>query len=183
MNKVTVNVLLENPSSQPGLLLRSPGLSQLLFVLTEGNHPVLPHPSGSPLHNSLLSLSALCCTERPCSSPAAPLQPRSACRAQDAGPGSPGKPFHSSSGIQALTEGQCCQVHSHHQLTRFSPELGHKEAVPATPRQLQPILAGFVQLFLHCCTCCLCHSLCSRGGMKCMTQKSSGGEVSHCTLL
>lgn len=90
-------MLLEDPSSQPGLLLRSPGLSQLLFVLTEGNHPILPHPSGSPLLNSLLSLCALCCTEQPCSSPAAPLQPRSACRAQDAG-----KRFHSCTGIQAL---------------------------------------------------------------------------------
>lgn len=67
-------------------------------------------------------------------------------------------------------------------LPRSSPDLGQKEAGPATPGQLQPTLAGFVQPFLHCYTWCLCQSQCrnqssSREGMNCMRQESNREEL------
>lgn len=138
MNKVTVHVLLQDPSSQPGLLLRSPGLGEhcraterLLCVLREGNRASLPCP-WEPM--AQLPARALCpCWDR------APCSPGGSRMARDAG-AAPQK-------IPPIPAGWCCQAHC--SPPRFSPDLC-----------LPLIWAAFVQLFLHCCTWCLWDCLC-----------------------
>lgn len=160
---------------------------QLLFVLAEGKHPIFPCPLGNPLHNSLLA-SLPTALPRAADRTALQLLPASSTEPwlrMRSGQLREALPFPQRVPrleLKGNAAGLMCTTGSHVlRLTRLSPDLGHKEAGPATPRQLQPILAGSVQPFLHCYTWCLCQSQCrsqssSREGMNCMRQEYNREE-------